>query len=80
MSAADVVPRPVRMRTGEANAVFAGYEIWQLPPLSRSQARARPSPLARRAPPELARDLSSVTVGSPSTPLSAGRLRMHPAF
>src|ERR1700722_2888497 len=33
-----------------------------------------------RGPPELARDLSSVTIGSPSTPLSAGRLRMHPAI
>src|SRR5580693_136267 len=36
-------------------------------------------PRPARSPPELARDLSSVTVGSPSTPLSAGRLRMHPA-
>ena len=33
----------------------------------------------RRAP-QLARDLLPVTFGSPSTPLSAGRLRMHPAI
>jgi len=34
----------------------------------------------RGAPPWLARDLHSVTFRPPSTPLSPGRLRMHPAI
>jgi hypothetical protein len=45
------------------------------PPRVAKAAHARASSLALRAP-QLARDLLSVTFGSPSTPLSAGRLRM----
>jgi hypothetical protein len=73
---ADVIPRPARSSTREAIAVFAGYVAWQCLPSSRSQDGTRGAGSFARRAPQLARDLLSVTFGSPSTPLSAGRLRM----